>query len=224
MHRRCWNGYDYIYLYNSYADNYCAQVKTHSADSLIMPPVLQKETSDFHLPDNIHDISKYRVLTPDVVQQVRNDIKATFLPSWLERPPTNFGSASHGKLKADHWRTICTISLVISLVRLWGSVSATPSDTLILENFIHLAIAVDLASRRSNDPDRARLFRYHMLEYLRTLKAHFNHPLVPNHHLSLHLATCLLLFGPVHGWWAYPFERFNGIIQRLNTNHKIGKP
>ena len=54
---RCWNGYDYIYLYNSYADNYCAQVKTHSADSLIVPPVLQKETSDFHLPDNIHDIS-----------------------------------------------------------------------------------------------------------------------------------------------------------------------
>ncbi|KAI0666181.1 hypothetical protein C8Q78DRAFT_994914 [Trametes maxima] len=36
---------------------------------------------------------------------LRQDIVATHLPSWMERPPRNFGSAGHGKLKADLWRT-----------------------------------------------------------------------------------------------------------------------
>jgi hypothetical protein len=29
-------------------------------------------------------------------------------------------------------------------------------------------------------------------------------------------------FGPMRGWWAFPFERFNGQIQHLSTNHKVG--
>ncbi|RDX44049.1 hypothetical protein OH76DRAFT_1299183, partial [Lentinus brumalis] len=113
------------------------------------------------------------ILTFEVIEQLRADIKNTYLPSWLERPPGNFGSASHGKLKADHWRTVCTHG------------------------------------------------HHHMLSYLQGLWKLFEHKLVPNHHLSLHLASCLMLFGPVHGWWGYPFEHYNGIIQRLNTNNKI---
>ena len=112
--------------------------------------------------------------------------------------------------------------MVITLTRIWGSPKATQAEHSLLENFLHLVVAVDLASRRSMDGERARLFDHHMLQYLRSLRTLFEHDLVPNHHLSLHLSTCLLLFGPVHGWWAYPFERFNGIIQRLNTNNATG--
>ena len=157
----------------------------------------------------------------DVIEQLRHDIQSTYLRSWIERPPANFGSASHGKLKADHWRTVCTISMVITLVRIWSSSTATTGDQLLLENFLHLVVVVDLVTRRSMSSERARQFDFHMLEYLRTLRSLFEHNLVPNHHLSLHLVTCLMLFGPVHGWWAYPFERYNGIIQRLNTNNHI---
>ena len=185
-----------------------------------MPPVLDKDTTDFHLAKNGYDISKYRVLTPKVIEQLRQDILTTYLPSWMERPPVNFGSAAHGKLKADHWRTVCTVSMVITLIRVWSSSTATAGDRLVLENFVHLVIAVDLATRRSMDSERARLFDHHMLEYLQTLRDLFEHNLVPNHHLALHLATCLVMFGPVRGWWAYPFERYNGILQRLNTNNK----
>lgn len=187
-----------------------------------MPPVLDAATADFHLAKGPYDVSKYRVLTDDVVDILRSDIKSTFLPSWIERPPLNFGSAAHGKLKADHWRTVCTINMVITLTRIWGSTTASLAERRLLDNFVHLVVTVDLASRRSMNPHRARLFDLHMMEYLRTLRILFENDLVPNHHLSLHLSTCLLLFGPVHGWWAYPFERFNGIIQRLNTNNRIG--
>ncbi|KAH9909423.1 uncharacterized protein BXZ73DRAFT_59511 [Epithele typhae] len=202
-------------------------VNRHSSDDvdavdlLQVPPPLSTATENFHIADNAYDVSKHQVFTASIIGKVRSDIKGTYLPSWLERPPSNFGSSSHGKLKADHWRTICTISLVISLVKIWPHDTASSSELKVLENFVHLAIAVDLASRRSMSPERARLFDAHMASYLRGIREIFDHDLVPNHHLSLHLCTCLLLFGPVHGWWAFPFERFNGIIQRLNTNNKI---
>ena len=154
--------------------------------------------------------------------QLREDIKATILPSWMERPPSNFGSAAHGKLKADHWRTVCTVSMVITLVRIWGSPNATKAQERLLDNFYDLVAAVDMATRRSMSSERAREFDRHMLKYLRTLRELFENDMVPNHHLSLHLAFFLMLFGPVHGWWGYPFERLNGIIQRFNTNQQIG--
>ncbi|KAI9057615.1 hypothetical protein FKP32DRAFT_1583308 [Trametes sanguinea] len=196
-------------------------VRKYSVEQLVIPPVLDKATSDFHLANNEHDLAKFRILTPEIIGVLRDDMKSTYLPSWMERPPTNFGSPAHGKLKADHWRTVCTVSMVITLVRIWSAAAATTGDHKVLENFIHLVVAVDFATRRSMDPERARLFDYHMAEYLRTLRELFDHNLVPNHHLLLHLTAVLLLFGPVRGWWGYPFERFNGIIQRLNTNHHI---
>ncbi|KAI0753039.1 hypothetical protein C8Q80DRAFT_1096323 [Daedaleopsis nitida] len=197
------------------------RILAYSERRLAIPPVLSKDTTDFHVKENEYDISKQGIITLNVIEHIRADIRATYLPSWIERPPLNFGSRSHGKLKADHWRTVCTINMVISLVPIWTSSTATEGDRLLLENFIHLVVAVDLATRCTMDAQRARLFDEHMLSYLRTLRHLFEHQLVPNHHLSLHIVTCLLLFRPVHGWWAYPFERYNGIIQRLNTNNKI---
>jgi len=29
-------------------------------------------------------------------------------------------------------------------------------------------------------------------------------------------------FGPVHGWWTFPFERLIGMLERIPTNFKIG--
>lgn len=195
--------------------NGSCQVRQHSVDALRIPPILSKATNEFHLAENQYDISKFQILTADIMAMLRSDILATFLPSWIERPPTNFGSSAHGKLKADHWRTVCTVSMVITLVRVWSLSTATTGERKLLENFVHLVIAVDLATRRSMDAERARLFDHHMLEYLRTLCELFDHDLVPNHHLSLHLASCLLLFGPVRGMWGFPFERYNGIRKNL---------
>jgi len=42
----------------------------------------------------------------------------------------------------------------------------------------------------------------------------------PNMHLHLHLKECLLNYGPVHGFWCYGFERYNGRIEKYHTNNQ----
>ncbi|KAI9064521.1 hypothetical protein FKP32DRAFT_1611124 [Trametes sanguinea] len=196
--------------------------RDNPSESLRLPPVLNEPSARFRLPcdDAPVEKSKYDLFDAKILQEVRHDITSTILPSWMEKPPRNFGSAAHGKLKADQWRTIGTVNLVITLVRIWGSSGASDEEREVLENFIHLVCAVDLASRRSMSAERAASYDRHMEAYLQGLRRLYKHQLVPNHHLSLHLRPLLEAFGPVHGWWAFPFERYNGILQRLNTNSK----
>lgn len=50
-----------------------------------------------------------------------------------------------------------------------------------------------------------------------------SHSFRPNHHSCLHLHEFLLRYGPMHGWWMFPFERIIGALQKTNTNYKIGE-
>ncbi|KAI0666358.1 hypothetical protein C8Q78DRAFT_933152, partial [Trametes maxima] len=168
-----------------------------------------------HGPQLAEERLSQSVFSGVVLDAIRADIQALYMPSWLPKPPRRFGNASHGKLSADQWRTACTVNMVIMLGRLWGVTSATDEEKKALENFMHLVAAVDLATRRSMTVQRAERFDHHIIQYLRGLQSLYNASLVPNHHLSLHLIECLILFGPTHAWWAFPFERYNGLLQRL---------
>ena len=45
----------------------------------------------------------------------------------------------------------------------------------------------------------------------------------PLHHISTHFGYFIRRNGPVSGWpWLFPFERVNGIMIGINTNHKRG--
>ncbi|KAM5544113.1 hypothetical protein V8D89_002299 [Ganoderma adspersum] len=179
---------------------------SNASDTIKLPPVLDKSTTDFHLNKNPYDISKHCIIDQPTINQIQEDISNTVFPSWMECPPRNFGSPSHGKLKADQWRMVGTVSLVITLSK------------LLLNNFIMLICMVDLTIHHSMDPDHMNQFDSYMLHYLKTLHYVFRHQLISNHNLSLHLRQCLLLFGPVHAWWTFPFKHYNGILQQLNTN------
>ncbi|KAN0074682.1 hypothetical protein V8E55_011731 [Tylopilus felleus] len=140
----------------------------------------------------------------------------TILPSWVGRAPRNLGCSSHGKLKADQWRTACLVNLIITL--------ATAKETALLRNFLSLVIAIRWATMRCITPVHIAIVEDHLVYYTKSTAAIFGEKvLVVNNHASLHTPECLRAFGPVQGWWAFPFERFNGIIQRLNTNDKLGQ-
>lgn len=44
--------------------------------------------------------------------------------------------------------------------------------------------------------------------------------ITPNMHLHCHLKQCLLDYGPVHNFWLFSFERYNGILENFPSNNR----
>ncbi|KAJ7177737.1 hypothetical protein C8R46DRAFT_889163 [Mycena filopes] len=153
-----------------------------------------------------------------------SDLATMVKPSWLTSVPSHVGGeSSDGKLKSDQWRTLGTVYLPITLIRMWHA-SEDPQRRELLDLTMDLVSAVILASSRITSPQNSRLCRDFLLSYRAKLKKTYPHYRChPNHHMALHIPEFLLLFGPVHGWWTFPFERMIGKLQRVPTNYKPGK-
>ena len=161
------------------------------------------------------------------MELIWSDIRLLLTPTWMTSVPSNLGEASHGKLKADQWRALGTTYLPLALIRLWGLPNTRSPRSgrcrEILNLTVSLLSAVTVASSHSMSPALANSYLQHMQAYLAGLKKLFpEYGFHPNHHMALHLHQYLLLFGPVHGWWTFPFERMIGMLQRMPTNGKIG--
>ena len=148
----------------------------------------------------------------------------TNLPSWVKHAPQNLGCLSHGKIMAEQWHTACLINLIITLCRIWGKSGTTAKDTVLLWNYLSLMIMIHWATICSVMPTHISIIKDHFVYYTQSIATIFREKaLVVNNHAFLHTPECLQAFRPAHGRWAFPFEWFNGIIQQLNTNHKIGE-
>ena len=161
--------------------------------------------------------------------KLRSDIENMVTPSWLTSVPANLGEPSHGKLKADQWRTLSTTYLPVSLVRLWnqledGDDRRSQQCKKLLEVTLSLISAVVIASSRTISQEKADLYLHHMQNYLKGLRELFpQYRFLPNQHMALHLSEYLKLYGPVHSWWTFPFERLIGILQRIPNNFQNGQ-
>jgi len=168
-----------------------------------------------------------QVLTVEELNQIRSDLSEISTPTWVPSIPSNVGNASHGKLKADQWRTLGITHLPLSLIRLWGLRDFNDPRSQkcgeILDVTISLVSAVVLASSRTTSPAIATAYLIHMKAYMEGIKKLFpQYRFRANHHMALHLYEYLRRFGPVHGWWTFPFERLIGMLERIPINFRIG--
>jgi hypothetical protein len=143
------------------------------------------------------------------------------LPSWIGRAPSDIGNAGHGKLSADQWRTLCTIHLPITLIRLWTRPDASIKKTKMLTNFLSLVTAVNCGTSRQLTEKRIAAYDHYIFKYVHGLLDIFEGiTLTPNQHYALHLGDFLRRFGPTHSYWAFPFERYIGLLRDIHTNQK----
>lgn len=166
---------------------------------------------------------KTGVLGRQTLAQVWADIKRMELPSSVGRVPIGVGKAARGKLKADEWRTFCNVNLVHTLGRKWGSLPDTARRRQLLDNYMDLVTATKLSTRRVLTVPIVEECGRHIERYLGGLRTLFPlQRITPNQHLAAHLPQLLFNFGPSHAWRCFPFERYNQILQRINTNHISG--
>lgn len=161
------------------------------------------------------------------MESIWSDLQHIVVPTWLTSVPHNLGSALHGKLKADQWRFLGTAYLPLSLIRLWGLPTNDARSIRcreILEVTMHLVSAVIIATSHTTSTKNAESYLFHMQAYVTGIKRLFpKYKFVSNHHMAFHIKDYLVLFGPVHAWWTFPFERLIGMLQRMPNNGKIGE-
>lgn len=93
-----------------------------------------------------------------------------------------------------------------------------------LVNFMDLVDATKLVNMRVLTTARITEYSAAMQRYLHGILRLYPHSsLLPNHHLSLHLPRFLEEFGPTNGWRCFPFERYNYLLQQVQTNGKFGE-
>ncbi|KAI9060067.1 hypothetical protein FKP32DRAFT_1578785 [Trametes sanguinea] len=151
-----------------------------------------------------------------------DDASRMELPTWVNRAPPAFGTKRNGKLSADQWRTVGIINLPVTLIRTWGA--EVGLHALMLRNYLDLVDAVEtmgLLETNEDEIERAEEALERYLDGLKTL--YLNSELQPNHHLALHIGMFLRLFGPVHSWRAFAFERFNYMLQSINASNVLGQ-
>lgn len=174
-------------------------------------------TTPPHQREHKHD-------TGEVLERIREVIRDTSTPSWFESAPRNFGDASAGSIKADEWRSLIMVYIPIALISVWGAHNPDSDTIAALDHTMSLVSAVYLACARTMTLERASAYRSCITSYVGNLKSLYpSFSLRPNHHASFHIFDYLVLFGPVHSWWTFPFERLIGVLQRLPSNHKPGK-
>ena len=170
-----------------------------------------------------------KLATPEVIRRIKDVIKETAVPAWLNSVPYNYGDAAAGVMKADEWRNLSTIFIPLALISMWGegtshaSLEEGAQLRRILDHTMFLVSAISLACMRTMTQTRSDAYLKYMTQYLKQLAV--LHPDIdyrPNHHMSMHLPHFLQLFGPVRSWWCFPFERLIGQLQRLLSNHKLG--
>jgi hypothetical protein len=167
---------------------------------------------------------KTNVLGKDTLREIRNDMEKLRLPSWYRTAPKHPGEIWWGKFKADEWKSFCTVNLPITLSRLWGKRPKVDRHYCMLENFLHLVTAVNLANQRTITEEQIIQYQSHITSYLKGfIDLYPFASITPYQHLSVHFSTHLRRWGPTHSWRCFAFERYNGVIQGLPTNNKFGQ-
>jgi hypothetical protein len=171
------------------------------------------------------------VLGFEMAEQIDFDIARTVLPTWLAATPLKFGSSDHGTLKAEEWRTVALVRLVVTLPRIWGP--GTARQRLMLNNYMHLVAAVIVGNSRAIIPtplvgatlkkSTVQLYREHFQAYLQGVVELFpTAKIKPNMHLCYHVESLLSVFGPVHPWRCNVCERYIGMLQDIPMNMRFG--
>ena len=137
---------------------------------------------------------------------IHNCISNISLPTWVGRPPSNFGNKSHRKLKAHELLSLFSTIFPLIILEFWYSPTAMQTQKNHLECFHHLVSAMNITCSFKTSNEEADQYTHHYIEYQKLIPVLFpqSHSL-PNHHFAMHGGSQLKYWGPNP-----PISKFSG--------------
>jgi hypothetical protein len=156
--------------------------------------------------------------SPAELGSIRTCIRNISLPTWVARPPTNLGEASHGKLKAYEYLLLFTVIFPLIIPELWWGKGQT--QLAFLYNFHHVVGCTNILASFTTSNSHADQFTDLYVKYRKALPQLFpiKFKSVPNHHFAMHNGSLLKFWGPFAALSEFAGERMNGMLQKIKTN------
>ena len=144
------------------------------------------------------------------IQQRVNSIK---VPTGMGRIPHKIRSG-FSAFTADQWKNWV---LYFSLLALQDII--TGED---LECWRHFVLACRHLCCKQLTQSNIQLGDALLMQFCRRIERLYGKEIVtPNMHLHGHLRSCIEDYGPLHGFWLYAFERYNGILGTAPNNNRL---
>ena len=143
---------------------------------------------------------------------IQTRVDELIVPQNLGRIPLKLGAGFSG-LTADQWKNwVC----VYSLYALRGILP--DEDWQCWWLFVQ---ACTLFCKQSLSQANAKQAHEFLIEFCSKFEQLYGKEhVVINMHLSCHLIECIEDYGPLHGFWCFGFERFNGILGAYPNNNR----
>ncbi|KAJ7246213.1 hypothetical protein C8J57DRAFT_1361021 [Mycena rebaudengoi] len=162
------------------------------------------------------------VFEADDMASIHAGLAGVVIPSWIDRPPTNLGEKTHGKLKADNWFVLFSIFFPLIIPELWYHTASSRRDLKLLENFHDLVGATNILCSYIATPSGADEYTEMYLNYLQSSKSLFPGLTTrPNHHYAMHNGAQMKWWGPLMKLSEFMYETHNGSLQKIKTNNHM---
>ena len=159
---------------------------------------------------------KENLLSVSHFESTQNFVDRMNVPSDIGRIPTKINSGFSG-FKADQFKNWIIVYSIPALFNI------LPSEHL--ECWRHFVLACRILCKQHLSHDDVRLADVLLMSFCRRIeRVHGSSAITPNMHLHGHLNEVILDYGPVQEFWAFSFERYNGILGKQPNNNRVIEP
>ena len=151
-------------------------------------------------------------LSANDLQQVQEKVDSCHVPSELGRIPSKIAKMFAG-FTAEQWKNWVTVFSLFALFQ-----HLPERDYRCWAHFVNACNL--LCTTLIKIPD-VGIAHDQLIQFCKEFENIYGKDRVtPNMHLHMHLADCVLDYGPVYSFWLFSFERYNGILGKYHTNNK----
>ena len=152
------------------------------------------------------------IVTPDQFSTIQKRVDRFKVPSDIGRIPYKIASG-FSSFTADQFKNWI---VYYSLVAMRGILTDAH-----LQCWTHFVLACRILVKFELTHADVLLADALLLQFCKRAERLYGKSVItPNMHLHCHLKECILDFGPIHSFWCFSFERYNGILGDLPNNNR----